>query len=157
MAQSLTELRRVFFTVLTVITSNLSCPSKDAPRRDEVLTQVRTAIESRTLPRTGSDVEGYFACEPYQRVIGFEFIGASPVGADTAAAIVQVTYEYLVSSIRIKDDLAAGTRPPAYYAHSSAHLASPEWFDGRYFEAGTKYVLPGRFVFVRTAAGWVLQ
>lgn len=157
MAQSLLEFRRVVATILTVITSNLSCPSRDAPGRQEVLAQVRVAVETRTVPRTGSDVEGYFACEPYQRVAGFEFVGASPAGRDTAEAIVQVTYEYLVSSIRIKDDLDAGNRPPAYYTYSSAHLASPEWFVGRYFEAGTRYVVPGRFVFVRTDTGWVLQ
>jgi hypothetical protein len=157
MAQTFTEIRRVLATVLTVIGSNLSCPSRDAPGRQEVLAQVRTAVESRAVPRTGSDVEGYFACEPYQRVAGFEFVGASSVGLDTAEAIVQIAYEYLVPSMRITDDLDAGIGPPAYYTYSSAHLASREWFSGRYFPAGTRYVVPGRFVFVRTDTGWVLQ
>ena len=159
MAQSFAEVRRVLATVLTVIASNLSCPSRDAPGRKEVLAQVSAAIETHTLPTPDSEVREYFACEMYQRVAGFEFIGASPIGVDSAAAIVQVSYEYLVSSIRIKDDLAAGVRAPEYFKYSSGHLASLDYFTEApvYWAAGTRYVVPGRFVFVRTAKGWTLR
>lgn len=159
MAQSFAEVRRVFATVFTVLASNLSCPSPDAPGRQEVLAQVTTAIETRTLPSPESDVRGYFACVPYQRVAGFEFVGATPLGKDSAEAIVQVSYEYLVSSTRIVDDLKAGVRAPEYFAYSSQHLASLEYFTAApvYWPVGMRYVVPGRFVFVRTSSGWALR
>lgn len=159
MLQSFTEIRRALGAVVTVLVSAVQCPSGDVPGRREVLAQVATAIETRTPPSPGSEVREYFACEPYQRIAAFEFVGASPLGRDSAAAIVQVSYEYLVSSTRIKDDLAAGIRAPAYFEYSSAHLSSPAYFSSApvYWAAGTRYVVPGRFVFVRTASGWALR
>lgn len=135
----------------------LGCANSSLPTLREVMSQVEFALLAKPASSMTSIVADYLPCTPYQEIEELKFLGVISRAPTWARASVEITYQYTVSSIDMKNDLAAGRRALHYGRVSCSEGDSKEWLTAHYFEKGTQFVVDGLFDFEKTNKGWQLR
>ena len=133
------------------------CSDSSLPTNRDVMSQVELALSATPTPSTSSTVADYLPCTPYQEVERLKFLAVAMKAPNRARAVVEIVYRYTVSSIDMKNDLAAGRRAVHYGRVSCADRDSKEWLSAHYFDRGDRFIVDGYFDFEKTNGGWQLR